>query len=153
MTTIMLLQSVIKGSGTPEIGAAVSDAVAHDVALDSLINLIIEVHKSNNESGGGDAVSITGSLDLSDHAHLEELEELIEADLVDTNEGGFGATMLANGTTVPVPVLGYTLEHSSVAISLINTALDTLAFGEAQCPALNDYADGVDTMKFLLGLK
>jgi hypothetical protein len=28
-----------------------------------------------------------------------------------------------------------------------------IAFGEAQCPEVNDYADGVDTMKFLLDLK
>lgn len=27
-----------------------------------------------------------------------------------------------------------------------------IAFGQAQCPGLNDYADGVDTMKFLLDL-
>jgi hypothetical protein len=26
---------------------------------------------------------------------------------------------------------------------------DFIPFGEAQCPSLNDYADGVDTMKFL----
>ncbi|MGY8788982.1 MAG: VCBS domain-containing protein, partial [Pseudomonadales bacterium] len=153
MTTTMLLQSVIKGSGTPEIGAAVSDAVAHDVALDSLINLIIEVHKSNNESGGSDAVSITGALDLSDHAHLEELEELIEADLVDMSEGGFGATMSANGTTVPEPVLEYALEHSSVAIGLINTALDTLVaddFGGITAGAVShlkhDVADEIQQM-------
>ena len=25
-------------------------------------------------------------------------------------------------------------------------------FGEAQCPSLNDYADGVDTMSFLVKL-
>jgi hypothetical protein len=26
-------------------------------------------------------------------------------------------------------------------------------FGTAQCPLINDYADGIDTMKFLLELK
>jgi hypothetical protein len=30
-----------------------------------------------------------------------------------------------------------------------NVAPATVRFGEAQCPALNDYADSVDTMKFL----
>ena len=28
----------------------------------------------------------------------------------------------------------------------------TIGFGEAQCPGLSDYADNVDTMKFLIGL-
>ena len=32
------------------------------------------------------------------------------------------------------------------------TALSTFDFGKAQQPALNDYADGVDTMAFLLGV-
>ncbi len=31
--------------------------------------------------------------------------------------------------------------------------IDAVPFGKAQCPALSDYADGVDTMKFLAGLK
>jgi hypothetical protein len=35
-------------------------------------------------------------------------------------------------------------------VSSKNTPIETFAFGEAQCPALNDYADGVDTMEFLL---
>lgn len=30
---------------------------------------------------------------------------------------------------------------------------DAIPFGQAQCPALNDYADGVDTMKFLVELQ
>jgi hypothetical protein len=30
--------------------------------------------------------------------------------------------------------------------------MDTFAFGQSQCPALWDYADGVDTMGFLRGL-
>lgn len=30
---------------------------------------------------------------------------------------------------------------------------NAMAFGQAQCPALNDYADGIDTMKFLTGLQ
>ncbi len=29
---------------------------------------------------------------------------------------------------------------------------NALPFGKAQCPSLNDYADGVDTMKFLIGI-
>ena len=33
-----------------------------------------------------------------------------------------------------------------------NNSLATVNFGEAQCPTLNDYADDVDTMKFLLSL-
>ena len=37
-------------------------------------------------------------------------------------------------------------------VSSNKTPISTLAFGEAQCPQLNDYADGVDTVKFLLEL-
>ena len=29
---------------------------------------------------------------------------------------------------------------------------NAIPFGHAQCPQLNDYADGIDTMKFLIGL-
>ena len=38
-------------------------------------------------------------------------------------------------------------------VSSTNTPLTTLAFGESQCPGLHDYADGVDTLAFLLALK
>ncbi|HQS50807.1 MAG TPA: acyl-CoA reductase, partial [Daejeonella sp.] len=31
--------------------------------------------------------------------------------------------------------------------------LNTVAFGQSQCPGLFDYADGVDTMKFLRELR
>ncbi|MEJ6737329.1 MAG: acyl-CoA reductase, partial [Flavobacteriales bacterium] len=44
-------------------------------------------------------------------------------------------------------------EELQCIVSSKHTALDTLSFGEAQCPALNDYADGVDTIEFLLKLK
>jgi hypothetical protein len=37
-------------------------------------------------------------------------------------------------------------------VSSKNTPIDTFAFGEAQCPNLNDYADGVDTVEFLINL-
>lgn len=37
-------------------------------------------------------------------------------------------------------------------VSSKNTNLKTVEFGQAQCPTLNDYADGVDTIKFLLEL-
>lgn len=37
-------------------------------------------------------------------------------------------------------------------VSSKNTPIDTFNFGEAQCPKLNDYADGVDTVQFLIGL-
>jgi hypothetical protein len=30
---------------------------------------------------------------------------------------------------------------------------DSVPFGQTQCPELNDYADGIDTMKFLIGLE
>jgi hypothetical protein len=43
-------------------------------------------------------------------------------------------------------------EELQCVVSSNNTPLNTLAFGEAQCPNLNSYADGVDTISFLLGL-
>ncbi|MGB0883067.1 MAG: acyl-CoA reductase [Vicingaceae bacterium] len=43
-------------------------------------------------------------------------------------------------------------EEIQCVVSSKNTAINTFNFGEAQCPALNDYADGVDTLNFLLGL-
>ena len=153
MTTTMMVQAAIQGSGTPAEGTAVSTAVAHDAALDSLIKLIIEVHSANNEEGGSDEVAITGDLDLSDHEHLEELEELIEADLADTSEGGFGKTMLDNGTSVPTPVLEYVLEHVSHVINLINSRLDELGFedfGSIEAGAIShlkhDIADQIEAM-------
>lgn len=47
------------------------------------------------------------------------------------------------------------VEHSDqiqCIISNANLSMHNFAFGESQCPALWDYADGVDTMKFLRGL-
>lgn len=48
------------------------------------------------------------------------------------------------------------LEEENMEIQCVvsskNTSLKTLAFGKAQSPSLTDYADGVDTMKFLLEL-
>jgi len=37
-------------------------------------------------------------------------------------------------------------------VSSKNTPIDTFAFGEAQTPQLSDYADGVDTINFLVSL-
>ena len=43
-------------------------------------------------------------------------------------------------------------ELQLVVSSLVLTPIKTFGFGLAQQPALDDYADGVDTMDFLLGL-
>jgi len=43
-------------------------------------------------------------------------------------------------------------ENLQCIVSSKNTPIETFGFGEAQCPALNDYADGVDTIDFLLKL-
>ena len=48
-------------------------------------------------------------------------------------------------------VLAY-IEANEQKIQCV-VARDGIAFGEAQRPALSDYADGVDTMRFLLGLR
>jgi VCBS repeat-containing protein len=117
MATTMLVQSAVKGAGTPASGVAVSDEVAHDVALDGLVKLIIAVHKENTT--GSEDVNISGSLDLSDHAHLEELEEFLEEDLEAHTE-----------VSIPAAVLEYVLEHSSHVINLMNTELDRLDHGE-----------------------
>ncbi|PCJ24245.1 MAG: acyl-CoA reductase [Flavobacteriales bacterium] len=37
-------------------------------------------------------------------------------------------------------------------VSSKNTPIETLKFGQAQCPSLNEYADGIDTIKFLIDL-
>lgn len=41
-------------------------------------------------------------------------------------------------------------EEIQCIVSSNNTALNTLCFGETQTPQLNDYADGVDTLEFLV---
>ena len=43
-------------------------------------------------------------------------------------------------------------EEIQCVVSSPNTPLNTLAFGMAQFPALDDYADGIDTIQFLLDL-
>jgi len=48
-------------------------------------------------------------------------------------------------------VLAY-LEANQLKIQCV-VARDGIAFGDAQRPALSDYADGVDTLRFLLGLR
>jgi hypothetical protein len=44
------------------------------------------------------------------------------------------------------------LDAIQCVVSEEKFSFPTLAFGGSQCPGLGDYADGVDTMKFLLGL-
>ncbi len=55
-----------------------------------------------------------------------------------------------------VNMLNQRLEAEKEQIQcIVSSALEiknALPFGTAQCPKLNDYADGVDTMKFLTGL-
>ncbi len=116
MTTVQMVQSVIKGAGTPASGVAVTDAIAHDVAQDALIKLIIHTHKGSN-------ASISGDLDLSDASHLEELEKLIEADL---ESGEFKTALDQSGASVPSVVLEYVLDHASKSINLMNAELDKL---------------------------
>lgn len=43
-------------------------------------------------------------------------------------------------------------EQIQCIVSISSQIKNAIPFGTAQCPQLNDYADGVDTMKFLLGL-
>jgi len=43
-------------------------------------------------------------------------------------------------------------EEIQCIVSSTNTPINTLNFGETQLPKLNDYADGVDTVKFLMNL-
>ena len=116
MTTVQMVQSAIKGAGTPAAGVAVTDAIAHDVAQDALIKLIIHTHKGSN-------ASISGDLDLSDASHLEELEKLIEADLA---SGEFKTALDQSGASVPSVVLEYVLDHASKSINLMNAELDKL---------------------------
>ncbi len=44
-------------------------------------------------------------------------------------------------------------EFIQCIVSKSDLIKDSIPFGKAQCPALTDYADGIDTMKFLIGLK
>jgi len=43
-------------------------------------------------------------------------------------------------------------EIQCIVTSMNIPDVDTVAFGQAQCPSIDTYADGVDTMQFLLGL-
>jgi hypothetical protein len=44
-------------------------------------------------------------------------------------------------------------EKIQCVVSTIPEIDYAIPFGEAQCPTLSDYADGIDTMDFLLGMK
>lgn len=44
-------------------------------------------------------------------------------------------------------------EQIQCIVSTMPEIKNAIPFGQAQCPTLNDYADGVDTMKFLIDLK
>jgi len=48
--------------------------------------------------------------------------------------------------------LEYDKEQIQCIVSSNSSVSHSIPFGQAQCPALSDYADGVDTMKFLIGL-
>lgn len=82
-------------------------------------------------------------------------------------DNGFLLLKEETSLTSPVGVLNYEYYDSidelekkleeqkdelQCVVSSKNTPIKTAAFGQAQCPALNDYADGVDTIKFLLEL-
>lgn len=43
-------------------------------------------------------------------------------------------------------------EHIQCIVSSFHEIKNSISFGSAQYPKLNDYADGIDTMKFLIGL-
>jgi hypothetical protein len=83
-------------------------------------------------------------------------------------DNGFLLLKEESSLTSPVGVLNYEyytsieqlntrIKEEANALQCIvsskNTPMNTLAFGEAQCPSLTDYADGVDTMEFLIKLK
>ncbi len=74
-----------------------------------------------------------------------------------------GASILAENTSpfTPVSQVNYEYyENKDAAVDELKTSKDVQAivghglvpFGKAQQPALNDYADGVDTLQFLLSL-
>lgn len=56
-----------------------------------------------------------------------------------------------------VEQLNVRLEKDAAEIQCIVSAKgavkNSIPFGQAQCPGLNDYADGIDTMRFLTGLQ
>ena len=43
-------------------------------------------------------------------------------------------------------------EQLQCIVSNSSEIKNTITIGKAQCPSLNDYADGVDTMKFLVAI-
>lgn len=74
-------------------------------------------------------------------------------------ENGFVLTRESEELFVPVAVLNYHFYHSEEELNSylddhkediqVIVGKDYTPFGTAQCPQLNDYADGVDTMQFL----
>lgn len=88
-----------------------------------------------------------------------------EPNLLDNN---FLLLKESNSYTSPIGVLFYEFyndvqqlnerlekdaEHIQCIVAMDERIKHSIQFGQAQCPALNDFADGVDTMKFLLDLQ
>ena len=116
---------------------AVSDEIAHDVALDAVVRLLIEVVSLQAGEGSADVANIDGALDLADETHLEELEEFIEEDL---SEGALADALTASGATVPFDVLEFVLEHSSSMIARVASEFDKLdadGFGGIEAAAVS----------------
>jgi len=82
-------------------------------------------------------------------------------------DNGFLLLKEDEGLNSPVGVLNYEYYNSiseleqylekrkdeiQCVVSGKNTSTKTIGFGQAQCPKLNDYADGIDTVNFLLKL-
>ena len=121
-----------------------------DTFFESIIDEFQDVTQNNKYANNYDynkAVYLMGSNQLLDNGFLLLKEE---ASLVS-----------------PVGVLNYEFYNSidelknqldqqkdelQCVVSSKNSQLNTLEFGRAQSPSLNDYADGVDTIQFLLGL-
>lgn len=123
--------------------------------IDTFFEAILEDHQDvtqNNKYANNydynKAVYLMGSNQLLDNGFLLLKEETSFASPVGVLNYEFYPSIESLSNS-----LAEHKEELQCIVSSQNTPLDTLKFGKAQCPNLKDYADGVDTVQFVLALK
>jgi hypothetical protein len=122
-----------------------------DTFFEAILDDYQEVTQNNKYANNYDynkAVYLMGSNQLLDNGFLLLKEEASFVSPVGVMNYEFYSSLEQLSAS-----LNKSKEELQCIVSSKNTALETLSFGEAQCPTLKDFADGIDTVKFVLELE
>jgi len=121
-----------------------------DTFFEAIFDDYQDVTQNNKYANNYDynkAVYLMGSNDLLDNGFL-----LLKEDMSMASPVGVLNYEFYNSIDELEKHLEEQKDSLQCIVSSDKTPIKTLSFGQAQCPDLKDYADGVDTIKFLLDL-